>query len=540
MPNNRDPMYMQQMQYMNAPPDIQAGASEIFQRQKLAELLRQQAMEPIKADEYSKTGSGQWAAPPQIVKVGMGQGLAKLAEAGVGGYMQNQANEDSLALANQLRDRRAGVIGDITSAMEGKPATQGYDAVAGYNTGGDTPGMVSTYEDGTPQPVKDIAPQSAVPGQDAVPPADKKALAKLLMNSGFSDLEKLGETQLFAKPDKAEFHTGAAGSQGWEKQADGTWKQVFSVPQKTQYENSSNLSRLIAERAELAVANPSDERLKTYDNAIRKESETARQISPVIKIPSQGHIVDTPNGLQVVKDGVMTPVVDAKGKPAVGNKGSLNLAGGRESVQIGRLIGSANQASKDLENISKLPLTASSGFLGGRGQGQGLLEAGKETLTNKMTTQEVQSYNAMTAGLQRSLASLEAMGLMPNVNLTKQMESVVFRDGDTHLTKMHKLAQTRQIIEATQETLEANPRVAPEQKKLLENVLAKVKKSVPFTHSDLIDLTAAQQKNPSASMKSIIAARDKASAASGGDAPAGWSKEEWAALTPEEKKSLGK
>ena len=71
MPNTLNPMQMQQMQYMNAPPDIQAGASEIFQRQKLAELLRQQAMEPIKADEYTKTGSGQWAAPPQIVKVGM-------------------------------------------------------------------------------------------------------------------------------------------------------------------------------------------------------------------------------------------------------------------------------------------------------------------------------------------------------------------------------------------------------------------------------------------------------------------------------------
>jgi hypothetical protein len=60
MPNTLNPMQMQMMGYMNAPPDIQAGASEIFRQQQLADLLRKQAIEPIKADEYSKTGSGQW------------------------------------------------------------------------------------------------------------------------------------------------------------------------------------------------------------------------------------------------------------------------------------------------------------------------------------------------------------------------------------------------------------------------------------------------------------------------------------------------
>ena len=97
---------MQQMQYMTAPPDIQQGAAELFQQQRLAELLRKQATDPIKADEYTKTGGGQWAAPAQIVSVGLGQGLAKMGQAALGGYMDNKANEDHLALAQKLKDAR--------------------------------------------------------------------------------------------------------------------------------------------------------------------------------------------------------------------------------------------------------------------------------------------------------------------------------------------------------------------------------------------------------------------------------------------------
>jgi hypothetical protein len=115
-------MQMQQMQYMNAPPDIQAGASQLFQQQKLAELLRQQASTPIQADEYTKSGSGQWAAPPQIVKVGLGQGLAKLAEGGLGAYVQNNANDQQVALAQKLRDARDKEFSDYQNAGQATPA----------------------------------------------------------------------------------------------------------------------------------------------------------------------------------------------------------------------------------------------------------------------------------------------------------------------------------------------------------------------------------------------------------------------------------
>ena len=200
---------------------------------------------------------------------------------------------------------------------------------------------------------------------------------------------------------------------------------------------------------------------------------------------------------------------DAIGKtPWVGSPDQLALkvTGGRESVYVQRMMMGANQASKDLANVVQLPLTATSGVFGGRKQGPGLFDAGKEVLANKATGQEAQAYNAMATGFQRSLAQIESAGLMPSGALTHQMDAVLFKEGDTNLTKMHKLAQTRQIVEAGMEVIEANPRVSPEEKAKVKTVLESIRKSVPFTHSDLIKLQVAQETNPNATLKSVLAA----------------------------------
>lgn len=182
----------------------------------------------------------------------------------------------------------------------------------------------------------------------------------------------------------------------------------------------------------------------------------------------------------------------------------LNVTGGRESVYIQRMMMGANQASKDLANVVQLPLTASTGIFGGRKQGPGLFDAGKEVLANKATGQDAQAYNAMATGFQRSLAQIESAGLMPSGSLTHQMDAVLFKEGDTNLTKLHKLAQTRQIVEAGMEVVDANPRVSPEEKAKVKTVLESIRKSVPFTHSDLIQLQEAQRTDPNATLGSII------------------------------------
>lgn len=182
----------------------------------------------------------------------------------------------------------------------------------------------------------------------------------------------------------------------------------------------------------------------------------------------------------------------------------LNVTGGRESVYVQRMMMGANQASKDLANVVQLPLTASTGIFGGRKQGPGLFDAGKEVLANKATGQEAQAYNAMATGFQRSLAQIESAGLMPSGSLTHQMDAVLFKEGDTNLTKLHKLAQTRQIVEAGMEVVDANPRVSPEEKAKVKTVLESIRKSVPFTHSDLIQLQILQDTNPNATLKDVI------------------------------------
>lgn len=177
---------------------------------------------------------------------------------------------------------------------------------------------------------------------------------------------------------------------------------------------------------------------------------------------------------------------------------------GREAIFTQRVIQSANQASKDLHNVVQLPMTASTGVFGGRKQGPGLLDATKEVLANKVTSQEVQAYNVMSTGFQRSLAAIESAGLMPSGSLTHQMDAVLFKEGDTNLTKLHKLAQTRQIVESGMETVVENPRVSEMEKNHAKSIVENLRKAVPFTHEDLIKLQAAQEINPNATLKDVV------------------------------------
>ena len=211
---------------------------------------------------------------------------------------------------------------------------------------------------------------------------------------------------------------------------------------------------------------------------------------------------------------------------------NINLAGGRESTFINRVVLAGNQAAADLTNVVKLPMSASRGLFGGRGQGTGLLDAAKESLATAMTTQEVQSYNVLATGFQRSLAAIEAAGLAPSGSLVHQMDSVIFKEGDTNYTKLLKLAQTRQIVDKGLETTLSNPRVPEETKAHIREIMGKIDKAVPFVPGDLLDLQQAQAANPKVTLGEILKQK-KAGQAS--DAPQGVDPKIWAHMTPEEK-----
>lgn len=175
---------------------------------------------------------------------------------------------------------------------------------------------------------------------------------------------------------------------------------------------------------------------------------------------------------------------------------------GRSAVFTSRMVTSANEAIKDLENIVKLPMTVSRGWLGGRSQGPSLFEATKETFANKLSGEDVQLYNVMTAGIQRNLAAIEAVGLMPSGSLTHQMDSVVIKEGDTNLTKAAKLAQIRQILEGGLEPVLADPKVPDEIKSKVEQIIKSSQKAVPYTQQDVIKLM--NNPDPNATLGSIV------------------------------------
>lgn len=182
--------------------------------------------------------------------------------------------------------------------------------------------------------------------------------------------------------------------------------------------------------------------------------------------------------------------------------GAIGTAGSRESTFNQRIILAGNQAAKDLANVVELPTTVSTGFFGGRKQGPGLLSAAKEVLANTVTGQEAQLYNSMATGFQRSLAAIESAGLMPSGQLTHQMDAVMLKEGDTNLTKLSKLAQVRQIVEAGMEVLVVNPRVSDAEKEKAQDIINNVRKAVPYTQKDIIKLH--QSEDDAVTLRDII------------------------------------
>lgn len=202
-------------------------------------------------------------------------------------------------------------------------------------------------------------------------------------------------------------------------------------------------------------------------------------------------------------------------------KQEINLSGGRESQQNNRIISAGNQVAAALKNITDVPIAgASSGIFGERGHPKGIMGAGKETIANAMTTQEVNDYKIMATGIERSLAAIESSGLAATGALTSQMGSVVWREGWTNFSKLRALAETRQIVEKGMEVQLANPRVPPETKELVRKIVKEVQDSVPFTHSDLTKLAAEQAVDPKITLGDVVKFKRRASDAQ----PAGeWS-----------------
>jgi hypothetical protein len=170
----------------------------------------------------------------------------------------------------------------------------------------------------------------------------------------------------------------------------------------------------------------------------------------------------------------------------------------RSSVMFNRVAASANEAVTALKNIAELPVTTSTGWFGGAQPSTTLMGSVKSVLGQKVTSQEAQDYKTMIAGVSRSLSTIETAGLAPNGSITHSMDSITLNEGDSQLTKLRKLAETRQIIEKGIEPNLSNPKLAPAQRQLIERIVSDVQSAIPFTQHDITKLQ--QSKNPNATL----------------------------------------
>jgi hypothetical protein len=192
--------------------------------------------------------------------------------------------------------------------------------------------------------------------------------------------------------------------------------------------------------------------------------------------------------------GALRPIVGGPHDPNATSAGMDS----RSSVMFNRVAASANEAVTALKNIAELPVTTSTGWFGGAQSSTSLMGSVKSVLGQKITSQEAQDYKTMIAGVSRSLSTIETAGLAPNGSITHSMDSITLNEGDSQLTKLRKLAETRQIIEKGIEPNLSNPKLAPAQRDLINRIVSDVQSAIPFTQHDITKLQ--QSKNPNATL----------------------------------------
>jgi hypothetical protein len=489
------------------PQDDTMMQLELKRKLALADALKQGQ------ELQGQTVSGHYVAPSWT------QHLANLA----GAYQGKQTEQEAMKQYGNYQTAKSAKLGTLLDQInKGKQVESPVD----YQDAGGMPGVTQT----TQQPFNQ---QEYMAKIGAVMP---EMLPKML-EANFA--------QRFKEQTPIVSHAGDIGR-------DINGKIIFQNPAKEDKTTFSTLGKLTSELQQIQSTNPNDPRIPQYQDAIKKETTTSqggesnigKLTSEMNKLAPNDPLRATykaaiaketriapesgsqpPAGYGFVKDSNGKNKLDVNGNPILtyqtGGPADPQLKehaplGNRESVFINRIGIASNETAKDLENIVKLPLTSDRGVFGGRKQGGTLFAAAKEDLANKMTSQDVQSYNTLASGLQRNLAAIEAAGLAPGGSLTHQMDAVIFKDGDTNFTKLQKLAQIKQIANAGLETTMSNPRLPQQQIDHFQTILDRINKSVPYDISDTIALQQAHEIDPNVTINDVIKSKK---ATQGSNAP---------------------
>jgi hypothetical protein len=168
-------------------------------------------------------------------------------------------------------------------------------------------------------------------------------------------------------------------------------------------------------------------------------------------------------------------------------------------VLIQRSLTAGKEITSELQNMAQMPLTVSTGLLGGRRQGPSLMDATTEVLANKVTSRDVQFYNAAVAGMQRELTGLISGGVYINQHTIDSFNALALKEGDDNLTKMYKMATIRQNADNALEAVLTNDRIGPAQRQLAKEMVDQMQAAIPWTPADVIKLGNAD--NPKATLR---------------------------------------
>ena len=203
------------------------------------------------------------------------------------------------------------------------------------------------------------------------------------------------------------------------------------------------------------------------------------------------------------------PVTPIPGGPQDPNVGPA--LGSRERQVIGRIFNAAANTVGDIETIVNMTTAADQGFLGtgiGAGPPVSVLDATAGNLKRTLASDEVIRYNSILGGFSNQLRTLEAMGLAGSQGMAAQYDSLAFTPQDDISSKMFKLAQVRQSVENSVQTITAlNPNMPDDAKQWSREIIAGIARAVPYTRDDVTAFEAASKTNPGLTLKDTIAQR---------------------------------
>ena len=154
----------------------------------------------------------------------------------------------------------------------------------------------------------------------------------------------------------------------------------------------------------------------------------------------------------------------------------------------------ATEFVRTLQNITDLPAESTSGVFGGKTAGS-LFTAPVEAAANTLTTDSVQRYNSEMGGLGNHLAWMVSGGLSPSVSVQEKFDSILkIKEGDSPATVLTKLARARQEAENVLAVKMKSRLMSPEMKEMLKGLDDDLRKTIPFSVSDVNKWANAKNK----------------------------------------------